>query len=85
MTNFSVTTERTSSTAAVLNITTESISGSGIASIAYAWTYQQVNANGELEPLTDASYNSSGKAIYIDGSMINKKILINCEVTVTYS
>lgn len=85
MTNFSVTTPRTTSSAAVLSITTESISGTGIASIAYAWTYQQVNASGELEPLTDASYNSTGKAIYIDGSMINRKIVISCTVTVTYS
>ena len=85
MTNFSVTTARTSSTAAVLNITTESLTGSGIASIAYAWTYQQVNASGELEALTDASYNTTGKAIYIDGSMINRKIVISCTVTVTYS
>ena len=85
MTSFSVTTPRTSSAAAVLSITTESITGSGIASIAYAWTYQQVDSNGELEPLTDASYNSSGKAIYIDGSMINRKIVISCTVTITYS
>jgi hypothetical protein len=83
MTSFSVTTARTSSTAAVLSITTESLPAD-ISSIVYAWTYQQVNASGGLEPLTDASYNSSGKAIYIDGSMINKKIVINCEVTITY-
>ena len=84
MNSFSVTTARTNSTPAVLNITTESISGSGIASIAYNWTYQQVNSNGELERLTDASYNATGKAIYIDGSMINKKIVISCIVTITY-
>jgi len=86
MTNFSVTTARTTSNPAVLSITTEALpSNSGIASIAYAWTYQQVNSSGELEPLTDASYNASGKAIYIDGSMINRKIMISCTVTVTYS
>ena len=86
MTSFSVTTARTTSNPAVLSITTETLPlNSGIASIAYAWTYQQVNSSGELEPLTDASYNASGKAIYIDGSMINKKIMISCTVTITYS
>ena len=83
MTDFSVTTARTSSAPAVLSITTESLP-SDINSIAYAWNYRQVDANGDLEALTDASYNSSGKAIYIDGSMINKKIFISCTVTVTY-
>lgn len=83
MTNFSITTARTSSTAAVLSITTETLP-SDINSITYSWTYQQIDSNGDLQPLTDASYNSSGKAIYIDGSMINKKIMISCTVTVTY-
>ena len=83
MTNFSVTTARTSTNAAVLNIITEAIP-SDIQTITYGWTYQQVDNNGDLQPLTDASYNASGKAIYIDGSMINKKIMISCEVTITY-
>ena len=83
MTNFSVTTARTSTNPAVLSITTEAIP-TDIQTITYSWTYQQMDNNGNLQPLVDASYNASGKAIYIDGSMINKKIMISCEVTITY-
>lgn len=83
MTNFSVTTDRTPTTPAELTITTEAIP-SDINTITYMWSYQQVDNNGDLKPLIDASYNGTGKAIYIDGSMINKKIMISCEVTITY-
>ena len=83
LTSFAVTTARTATNPAVLNISTETLP-SDIQTITYAWTYQQVDNSGELQPLTDASYNATGKAIYIDGSMINKKIVISCTITVTY-
>ena len=76
--------------AAVISIATEMGANpkpsnvADISSIVYAWTYKTVDSNGTLQPLNDSTYNASGKAIYIDGSMIDKKIMINCEVTVTY-
>lgn len=81
---------RDSQHAATINVTTEMGSSpkpsniSDINSITYAWTYKTVDSNGNLQPLSDSTYNASGKAIYIDGSMIDKKIMINCEVTVSY-
>lgn len=83
MTNFSITDERTSSAAAELSITTESLPND-ISGIIYAWSYQQPDIDGDLEIINDNSYNQSGKAIYIDGSMIDKKIIISCTVTITY-
>ena len=76
--------------AAVISTTTEMNANpkpsniSDISAITYAWSYQQVDSNGDLVPLSDSTYNATGKAIYMDGSMIDKKIMINCEVTVTY-
>ena len=55
-----------------------------IQSITYQWSYQQVGNNGSLSPISDSTYNATGKAVYIDGSMINKKIVISCNVSVTY-
>ena len=57
---------------------------SDISNIVYAWTYKTVDSSGNLIDLNDSTYNASGKAIYIDGTMVDKKIMINCEVTVTY-
>lgn len=85
LTNVSVTTPRTTTNPAVLNITTEAVPDDiATNGISYSWAYQQVDNNGDLQPLTNSSYNASGKAIYIDGSMINRKIMISCEVTITY-
>ena len=78
--------------AAVISTTTEMDADSSnkpdnikdISVISYRWDYQQVDNNGDLQPLTNNTYNSSGKAVYIDGSMINKKIMIGCTVEVTY-
>ena len=81
---------QTSPHAATISTTTEISANpkpsniSDISAIAYAWTYQTVDGNGNLTPLSDSTYNTTGKAIYIDGSMIDKKIMINCEVTVVY-
>ena len=80
----------TSPHAAVISTTTEMSADpkpsniSDISAITYAWSYQQVDSNGNLTPLSDSTYNATGKAIYIDGSMVDKKIMINCEVTITY-
>lgn len=81
---------QTSPHAATISIATEMSADpkpsniSDISAITYAWTYQTVDGNGNLTPLSDSTYNATGKAIYIDGSMVHKKIMINCEVTVTY-
>ena len=56
-----------------------------ISTITYSWTYQQPNVDGILENIiTDGSYNTDGKIIYIDGSMITNKIVINCTANITY-
>lgn len=56
-----------------------------ISTITYSWTYQQPNANGVLENIiNNGSYNTDGKIIYIDGSMITNKIVINCTANITY-
>lgn len=76
--------------AATISVTTEMSASpkpsniSDISSITYAWTYKTVDSNGNLIDLNDSTYNASGKAVYIDGTMVDKKIMINCEVTVTY-
>lgn len=57
---------------------------SDIQSITYQWSYQKINSNGGLDPVTDSTYNATGKAIYIDGSMIDKKLVISCNVSVAY-
>ena len=83
---------QTSPHAAIISIATEMDADASdkpdnikdINAISYSWDYQQVDNNGELQPLSDSTYNSTGKAIYIDGSMINKKIMIGCTVEVTY-
>jgi hypothetical protein len=81
---------QTSPHAATISIATEMGANpkpsniSDISAITYAWTYQTVDGSGNLTPLSDSTYNATGKAIYIDGSMVDKKIMINCEVTVTY-
>lgn len=82
--------ERDSQHAATINVGTEMGASpkpsniNDINSIVYAWTYKTVDSNGNLQPLSDSTYNATGKAIYIDGSMIDKKIMINCEVTISY-
>ena len=82
---------QTSPHAAVISIVTEMNADpkpsniSDISTIVYRWTYKTVDNNGNLTPLSDSTYNATGKAIFIDGSMIDKKIMINCEVTVTYA
>lgn len=81
---------RDSQHAATINISTEMGANpkpsniSDISSIIYAWTYKTVDNNGNLQPLSDSTYNASGKAIFIDGTMIDKKIMISCEVTINY-
>ena len=57
---------------------------SDIQSITYQWSYQKINSSGGLDPVTDSTYNATGKAIYIDGSMIDKKLVISCNVSVAY-
>lgn len=79
-----------SSHAAVISTTTEMNADPKPANIAdintitYTWTYQTVNSSGNLVPFSDSTYNSDGKAIYIDGTMVDKKIMINCDVTISY-
>ena len=81
---------QTSPHAAVISIATEMDADpkpsniADISTIVYNWKYKTVNNSGNLQPLSDSTYNSSGKAIYIDGSMIDKKIMISCEVTISY-
>ena len=76
--------------AAIISTTTEMSASpkpsniSDISNIVYAWTYKTMDSNGNLIDLNDSTYNASGKAVYIDGTMVDKKIMINCEVTVTY-
>ena len=82
--------ERDSQHAATVNVSTEigtNPKPSNIADIrriTYSWRYKTVDANGNLQPLSDSTYNDSGKAIYIDGSMIDKKIVIDCTVEIFY-
>lgn len=77
--------------AAVISTTTEMNASSkpsnisDISTIVYSWTYKTINSSGNLIPLDDSTYNASGKAIYIDGTMVDKKIMISCEVTITYA
>lgn len=76
--------------AAIISIVTEMNASpkpsniSDISSITYAWTYETMDESGNLQPLNDTTYNAGGKAIYIDGTMIDRKIMINCEVTIAY-
>ena len=67
-----------------MNASTKPSNISDISAITYTWNYLQVDSSGNLVPLSDSTYNATGKAIYIDGTMIDKKIMINCEVTITY-
>ena len=55
-----------------------------IRNITYSWKYKTVDSNGNLQPLSDSTYNDRGKAIYMDGSMIDKKIVIDCTVEIFY-
>lgn len=57
---------------------------SDIQSITYQWSYKKANNDGSLTTISDSTYNATGKAIYIDGSMIDKKIVIECTVSVAY-
>lgn len=80
----------TSPHAAVVSVTTEMSSDpkpdniKDINVITYTWDYHYADANGDLQPITDTTYNQTGKAVYIDGSMIDKKIVVGCTVDVTY-
>ena len=80
----------TSPHAAVISVTTEMNANpkpdniQDISAITYTWDYYYADANGDLQEITDNTYNRSGKAVYIDGSMIDKKIVIGCTVDVTY-
>ena len=80
----------TSPHAAVISVTTEMNSDpkpdniKDINAITYTWDYHYADANGDLQPITDTTYNQTGKAVYIDGSMIDKKIVVGCTVDVTY-
>lgn len=55
-----------------------------IQSINYSWKYYVINNDGSTSQITNNTYNASGKAIYMDGSMITKRIMINCDVTINY-
>ena len=78
--------------AAVISVTTEMDASASskpdnikdISAITYSWDYYYADANGDLQEITNNTYNRSGKAVYIDGSMIDKKIVIGCTVDVTY-
>ncbi len=82
--------ERDAQHAATINISTEMGASpkpsniTDIRQITYTWKYKTVDSNGNLQPLSDSTYNGSGKAIYMDGSMIDKKIVIDCTVEIFY-
>ena len=56
-----------------------------ISNITYSWKYYDINSDGSTTQITNSNYNSTGKAIYLDGSMITNRIMIDCEVTITYA
>lgn len=74
---------RAATVSAPTDLATNSLT-SDIQSITYQWSYQTMNSDGSLSPISDSTYNATGKAIFIDGSMIDKKIVISCTVSVTY-
>lgn len=77
--------------AAVISTTTEMSSSpkpaniSDISAIIYSWKYYNINSDGSTTQISDSTYNATGKAVYLDGSMITNRIMIDCEVTVTYA
>ena len=76
--------------AAVISTTTEMSSSpkpaniSDISGIVYSWKYYNINSDGSTTKISNSTYNATGKAVYLDGSMITNRIMIDCEVTVTY-
>lgn len=77
--------------AAVISISTEMGANpkpaniSDISTIVYNWKYYNINNDGSTTLISDSTYNQTGKAVYLDGSMITSRIMIDCEVTVTYA
>ena len=77
--------------AAVISISTEMGANpkpaniSDISTIVYDWKYYNINNDGSTTLISDSTYNQTGKAVYLDGSMITSRIMIDCEVTVTYA
>lgn len=55
--------------------------------ISYDWSYFIQDNNGNLVKVEgDAleNYPTTGKCIYIDDTLVNKKLVINCDVNISY-